>query len=194
LDQMRLDTAREETWGMALEGSRSGERVRIDAGFVVDATGPRGFLQNVLGLDDVRPHWLPETEGLYTHFEGVERWDRLFSSTEAPPYPIDDAAVHHVFPGGWMWVLRFNNGLTSAGAALTRGAAASIAAAEGAPAWSRLLRMLPSVQEQFADARATLPFVHAPRLAFRTSRASGRFWALLPSAAGVIDPLLSTGF
>jgi FADH2 O2-dependent halogenase len=39
-----------------------------------------------------------------------------------------------------------------------------------------------------------LPFVHAPRLSFRSARAAGSAWALLPSAAGVIDPLLSTGF
>ena len=48
--------------------------------------------------------------------------------TATPPYPVDDAAVHHVFPGGWIWILRFANGVTSAGAAVTdrarRGAAA----------------------------------------------------------------------
>ena len=48
--------------------------------------------------------------------------------------------------------------------------------------------------EQFRDAHATLPFVHTPRLAFRSAAVAGRNWALLPSAAGVIDPLLSTGF
>jgi FADH2 O2-dependent halogenase len=99
-----------------------------------------------------------------------------------------------VFPGGWIWVLRFNNGVTSAGAALTDRAAASIAPAEGAPAWDRLLTALPSVADQFRRSRPVVPFVHAPRLAFRCSRTHGRRWALLPSAAGVIDPLLSTGF
>ena len=53
---------------------------------------------------------------------------------------------------------------------------------------------LPSVREQFRAARATLPFVHAPRVAFRCREVVGESWALLPSAAGVIDPLLSTGF
>ncbi len=50
------------------------------------------------------------------------------------------------------------------------------------------------MQRQFASARATLPFVHAPRVAFRCHEVVGNKWALLPSAAGVIDPLLSTGF
>lgn len=91
-------------------------------------------------------------------------------------------------------MLRFNNGITSAGAALTDPVATRIAAADGDAAWSRLLSTLPSVAEQFSQSRAVRPFVHALRLAFRTDRVCGARWALLPSAAGVIDPLLSTGF
>src|SRR6185295_17783314 len=108
--------------------------------------------------------------------------------------PVDAAAMHHVFDGGWIWILRFNNGITSAGAALTGPVAAALHAEDGAPAWERLLATLPSVRDQFRSARARLPFVHAPRLAFRSRQVCGRRWALLPSAAGVIDPLLSTGF
>jgi FADH2 O2-dependent halogenase len=177
-----------------LSGHREERPVQICAPFVIDASGPRGFLHRALDLGDTPLRWLPPTQGLYTHFEGVERWDALHQTRETPPYPVDDAAVHHVFPGGWIWMLRFNNGLTSAGAALTDPLAASIAAQEGAPAWDRLLARLPSVARQFAGSRPTLPFMHAPRVAFRSARAAGEGWALLPSAAGVIDPLLSTGF
>ena len=110
------------------------------------------------------------------------------------PYPVDDAAVHQVFPGGWIWILRFNNGITSAGAAVTTSLARELKLEEGAAAWHRLLDRLPSVKAQFAGARPTLPFVHAPRVAFRSRVMCGERWAMLPSAAGVIDPLLSTGF
>ena len=194
LDETRLDRLRREGDGTVLEGERDGRAVRITAGFVIDASGPRGFVQRALGLPVAPCRWLPGTQGLYTHFEGVERWDGLSPSAEVPPYPVDDAALHHVFPGGWIWMLRFNNGLTSAGAALTDPIAAAIGAADGAAGWSRLLATLPSVAEQFRSARAVLPFVHAPRIAFRSARVAGPGWALLPSAAGVIDPLLSTGF
>ncbi len=194
LDMTRLDALRRDGGRTILEGQQQGRSISIAAGFVVDATGPRGFLHNALGLEEAPRRWLPATQGLYTHFEGVERWDRLRPSSEQPPYPIDDAAVHQVFPGGWIWVLRFNNGLTSAGAALRDEAAAAIGATDGAAAWERLLATLPSVADQFRSSRAVLPFVHAPRLAFRSARVAGPGWALLPSAAGVIDPLLSTGF
>jgi FADH2 O2-dependent halogenase len=194
LDMTRLEHCRHEGDRTILEGDREGRPVRIGARFVIDASGPRGFLHRTLRLGEAPQRWLPATQGLYTHFEGVDRWDRLHPASESPPYPVDDAALHHVFPGGWIWVLRFNNGITSAGAALTDASAATVGAAEGAAGWTRLLAALPSVARQFREARAMLPFVYAPRLAFRSARVAGADWALLPSAAGVIDPLLSTGF
>ena len=61
---------------MMLEGTRDGQAVEIEAGFVIDASGPRGFLTTALGIGDAPLRWLPPTQGLFTHFEGVDRWDR----------------------------------------------------------------------------------------------------------------------
>ena len=195
LDRVELTAMHCRAGGAVLKGRRDGDPLRVDARFVVDASGTRGFLQRVLGFGERPLQWLPPTQALFTHFDDVERWDRTMGDggAAAPPFPVDDAALHHVFPGGWIWVLRFNNGLTSAGAALTSGGAAGIdITTEGA--WERLLARLPSVGQQFRRARATRPFVHAPTLAFRAADIAGPAWALLPSAAGFIDPLLSSGF
>lgn len=194
LDETKLAEASVEPGGVTLRGERHGRPLSVRAGFVVDASGPRGFLHHALGLGETGFEHLPRTEALYTHFTGVERWDTQMRSNETPPYPVDDAALHHVFEGGWIWVLRFNNGLTSAGVAGTSDVAKRLGFAEGEPAWQRLLEQLPSVREQFVKARPHLPFIHAPTLAFRSSVAAGANWALLPSAAGFVDPLLSNGF
>ena len=115
-------------------------------------------------------------------------------ASEPPPYPVDDAAVHHVFDGGWVWVLQFNNGITSAGVAATDDLAMRLRLSEGAAAWQRLLDLIPALKNQFANSRAIQPFIHMPRVSFRSSQVAGKRWALLPSAAGFVDPLLSTGF
>jgi len=39
-----------------------------------------------------------------------------------------------------------------------------------------------------------MPYTYLPRLSFLSGRVAGHRWAMLPSAAGFIDPLLSTGF
>ena len=188
LDETTIDRVAFNAAGALLSGTRHGDSVEIDAPFVVDASGPRGFLARALQLDAPPLQWLPPTQGIYTHFENVARWDSLDATC---PYPPDDAALHHVFPGGWIWVLRFNNGITSAGAALTTPVASGFSRTSP---WDDLLATLPSVREQFVNARAVLPWTHSPQLAFRTRQVCGPQWALLPSAAGVIDPLLSTGF
>jgi FADH2 O2-dependent halogenase len=180
-----------------LEGRRDGRDVAFRARFVVDATGPRGFLHRALGLAERDLPDYPATQALYSHFSGVGRLGHgEFGRTgeEVPPYPIDDAAVHHVFDGGWVWVLQFNNGMTSAGVAATDLCASRLRFAEGGTAWERLLDLIPALKEQFAEAKAERPFTHMPRLSFRSGKIAGDRWALLPSAAGFVDPLLSTGF
>jgi FADH2 O2-dependent halogenase len=195
-DQCGLDGFEESGDEVRLRGQRNGRDVEFRAQFVVDATGPRGFLHRTLGLAELDLPGYPATQSLFSHFSGVgSLGGTAYSRTdEQPPYPIDNAAVHHVFDRGWIWVLQFNNGITSAGVAATDELAHELRLTDGAPAWERLLDRLPAVKAQFANARAELPFTHLPRLAFRSSAITGERWALLPSATGFVDPLLSTGF
>jgi FADH2 O2-dependent halogenase len=194
LDETVIERVLFEGSTARLDVVRRGAPESIAAGFIVDASGPRGALHRLLGLDEAPTRWLPPAEGVYAHFEGVARWDVAVRPEAGVPYPVDDAALHHVFPGGWIWVLRFDNGLTSAGAAITAPLASALQLGTGERAWQRVLESLPSVRAQFSGARATTRLMKAPRVAFRSRDVSGERWALLPSAAGVIDPLLSTGF
>jgi tetracycline 7-halogenase / FADH2 O2-dependent halogenase len=190
-DRVRIETLDLAADGVTVAG-RAGEKLfRLNARLLIDATGPRGFLHRALALPESRLPGMPPTESLYSHFSGVARTQ---DAEEAAPYPVDDAAVHHVFEGGWVWVLRFNNGVTSAGVAATQAVAGSLALSEGAPAWQRLLDRLPTLRSQFTQAIACQPFRYMPAVSFRSGTMAGKRWAMLPSAAGFVDPLLSTGF
>jgi FADH2 O2-dependent halogenase len=198
-----------------LVGARQGKSIRLCARFIIDASGPRGFLSRALGIGNRGFDGYPATQALFSHFTDVARCEDLedydpgprirdpeFDAGRVPspesrvtvlPYPMDDAALHHVFDGGWMWVLRFGNGVTSAGVAVEDWLAADLKLAEGEPAWARLLARHPSIASQFADARPIRSFTWMPRMAYRASEATGERWAMLPSAAAFIDPLFSTG-
>lgn len=179
-----------------LKGMRKGHSLEISATLVVDATGPRGFLHRALNLGERELPNFRSNEALYSHFSGVRRIEELpgWQFEEQTPYPMDDAAVHHVFDGGWVWVLQFNNGVTSAGIAAAKELAAHLNFATGQSAWQRLLLQIPVLRQQFAGAEARQPFRHITQLGFRSAAIAGANWALLPSAAGFVDPLLSTGF
>ena len=195
LDELHLEAIEWRRDAPLITGARRGAAVRIAARFVVDATGPRGFLSRLLSLDSGGFHEYPRTQALFSHFTGVARCADMpeFASAERPPYPVDAAALHHVFDDGWMWVLRFDNGVTSAGIAVTEARAAELRLSDGEAAWRRFLARYPSIATQFADAQPTREFTWMPRVDWRASCASGERWALLPSAAAFVDPLFSTG-
>jgi FADH2 O2-dependent halogenase len=194
-DEVDLNTAQETKGDMTLVGSRNGKPLELTARFLIDASGPRGFLYRQLHLPAKPFASLPPTQALFSHFTEVGTLPDPFQLPgRVPPYPPENAAVHHVFPGGWIWVLKFNNGITSAGVAATDRVAQTFDFASGELGWRRLLERLPSLQTIFGSARSVVPFVYQPRLAFQSGRVAGTNWALLPSAAGVVDPLLSTGF
>lgn len=196
VDGVALCRFTENAEDVTLGGQKNGHDVTFRARFVVDATGPRGFLHRALQLRERELPNFPLTQALYSHFSDVRRLaeTRHSRTPEEPPYPIDDAAMHHVFDGGWVWVLRFNNGITSAGVVATDELAGRLRLSDGEPAWQRLMTLIPALQEQFGAAKTELPFTHMPRVGFRSAQIVGSRWALLPSAVGFVDPLLSTGF
>jgi len=53
---------------------------------------------------------------------------------------------------------------------------------------------VPRLKPQFERAAACQPFRYMPAISFRSGAIVGKRWAMLPSAAGFVDPLLSTGF
>jgi len=195
LDRVAIDAFARAGEQSELRGTRGDRPFACRARFVVDATGPRGALSRLLGLGERELTGYPNTQALFTHFVDVARYEAIAGKGgEAPPFPPDDAALHHVFDGGWMWVLRFGNGVTSAGFAAVDALASELGLADGEGAWRRFLRRFPGIQPHFADAVPVLPWVHARRLGFRSAEVVGPGWALLPSAAAFVDPLFSTGF
>jgi FADH2 O2-dependent halogenase len=195
LDEVALDRMEVPGGAPVLEGQRRGNAVRVRAQLVVDASGPRGFLSRARQIPERGFDGYPGTQALFSHFVDVPRCADLadVDDRDAPPYPIDDAALHHVFDGGWMWVLRFGNGVTSAGIAVDDALARELGLADGEAAWHRWLARYPSIRDQFASARPIREFTWMPRVSYRAAAAEGDGWAMLPSAAAFVDPLFSTG-
>lgn len=195
-DRVQLAACGVSRDGVHLRGTREGANLDLHAGFLVDASGPGGFLAQHLaipsGLDRARTH----SGVVFSHFTGVKPMEDLVSALPAGPYPEDWAAVHHLIDEGWMYSLRFDHGVTSAGFTLTpRGLAALGTGSAPRPdaLWAALLARYPTIAAAFADARPTMPLAYQPRIQHRLTRAAGDRWALLPHAYAFTDPLFSTG-
>ena len=183
-----------ESWDLMLQSLGSSHAVRTK--FIVDASGPRGCLTRHFHIPHSQPADMPKTQTLFAHFTGVRRLedcDHAFANP-TPPYPVDDSAVHHLIDGGWVWVLRFNNGVTSVGVVLEDNAANQIGLRELESGWQNLLKLYPSLQASLGTAQRTTNWHYIAQVASRAETIVGEGWALLPSSVGFIDPMLSTGF
>lgn len=190
-----------------LESHRSGFRLSMTsppgslcttADLVVDASGAGGCLAAHLGIGSRVAQVRLNTSLVFGHFADLPPFVQVAreAGAELPegPYPDDRAAVHHVIPEGWMYVLPFDHGVASAGFVLeTADARRLTAECEPEAAWREILSRYPTLAAQFADARPIRPIGTLPRLQRRLERAAGPNWALLPHAFQFLSPLFSTG-
>lgn len=193
------------------------------ADWIVDATGAGGIVPSLQGVERGDEQLRTRTGSIFGHFTGVGSMSKWLKSNggciEDDPFDGDDAAQHHLLEDGWVWMLRFDCGVTSVG--ITR--PTDIWASEGAQPsnvdrpWQSVLASYPTLAELMQT--ATLVGPPAPRGAFAGgskavieegasdqarlgwmprlsrlwTRAAGPGWLALPSTVGVIDPLHSTG-
>lgn len=202
-DQTQLqDLHSGEAW--ELTGTRLGRPISLKARFLIDASGEGGFLARHLGLTNRVEHLRTNSRPLFAHFRGVPTWNEIQGYSPANsshpfadhPYPCDDAVLHHQFDGGWMWVIPFNNGITSVGFSLDQRCFPLDEAISSANEWQRLLERYPSIGDHLRGIHICGPgdtLVRGRRMQRWLSPAAGHNWALLPTAASFLDPLHSTG-
>jgi FADH2 O2-dependent halogenase len=149
--------------------------------FLIDATGG----SNPLGIEQDCTSFHTNSRAIYSHFNGVSSWGKLHGK-QKHPYPCHDSALHHIFHGGWMYVLHFDSGVTSAGFVLDN-------ASRPNDTWESLMAEFPDIQKQFEHATPIRPIVETTRLQRYAKQIVGENWAMLPHSAFFIDPLHSTG-
>ena len=195
-DRVSLSSATEHADGMRLSGTRDGEAFELDARFVVDASGPNGFLARQLGIPSGLAETVTRSALVFGHFAGVRLMQDVVPGMPDGPYPDDWAAVHHIVDEGWMYSLRFDDGVTSAGFLLTPQGLATLSPVQRASPvamWNALLERYPTIAGVFADAAPVRPIAFVPEVQHRLTRATGARWALMPHAYAFVDPLYSTG-
>ena len=197
-DRTELTSADVDAAGVRLRGKRDEAAVDLQAEFVIDASGPAGFLARQLGIASASNRMATRSALVFSHFADARPLRDVVPDLPDGPYPDDWAAVHHLLDEGWMYSLRFDEGVTSAGFALSPRGLESVQRDVGATAdaqalWRVLLDRYPTVAAAFRGATPTVPLRFVPRIQHRLTQAAGERWVLLPHAYAFIDPLFSTG-
>lgn len=175
----------------------SGEEFR--AKYVVDGSGFRSPLAERFGLRETPTRAKTHTRAMFTHMIGVKRFDDAPAArNHDKPNPWHNGTLHHVFDGGWLWVIPFDNHenalnpLCSVGLTLDprKHPKGELSAEQE---FDDFLKRFPEIAWQFEGAKAVRPWVSTGRLQYSANQVVGERYCLTSHAAGFIDALYSRG-
>jgi FADH2 O2-dependent halogenase len=174
----------------------NGETVHSD--YVIDATGRTSVLADAFGLRDEPCRFRTNSRTIFTHLRGVLPYDAVTPSSGQPNH-WHEGTLHHLFDGGWMWVIPFDNrdgsesDLVSVGLSLDVDKYPQREGVTAEQEWAEFMERFPSMGRQFANATSAFRWISTGRTQFSSSRTVGDRWVLMSHAAGAIDALFSRG-
>jgi FADH2 O2-dependent halogenase len=165
----------------------SNRNVSVASDWIIDASGQAGVLAKLTAAVDLADQLRTRTHCLYGHYRNVGSWTQHLRQggldISRDPFDTDDAAQHHLLGHGWLWMLRFNNAITSVG---------FTAPVSHELDWSGY----PSIETLFRNAELVGPsgrLSRSRRLQRLFDPIIGSRCIMLPTAAVTIDPIHSTG-
>lgn len=170
-----------------------------EAKYVIDAGGMKSLLANKFNWR--HRDCLTNSRTIYTHMVDVPCFNNtsLTSAEYGHPYRLSEGTLHHIFKGGWLWVIPFNNHtrstnpLCSVGLQLDPRLYPQRDALTPEQEFREFIQQFPDLCSQFENAHAVRDWVRVDRLQYSAHHIVADRCALLAHAAGFIDPLYSKG-
>ncbi|MGR9116409.1 MAG: NAD(P)/FAD-dependent oxidoreductase [Gammaproteobacteria bacterium] len=169
------------------------------ASYIVDAGGMKSLLASKYGWRhrNLQTH----TRTIYTHMVDVPCFNEVGPGREhyGHPFCVSEGTLHHIFEGGWLWVIPFNNHpratnpLCSVGLQLDPRIYPMNADLTPEQEFYAFINQFPDIREQFKEARSVRAWMRTERLQYSSQHVVGDRFALLAHAVGFIDPLYSKG-
>ncbi|MEO1392356.1 MAG: NAD(P)/FAD-dependent oxidoreductase [Cyanobacteria bacterium J06634_5] len=171
----------------------------VRAKYVVDAGGYRSILAEKFGL---REHSLKtHSRAIFTHMLDLPCYHKVSESRGeyGIPFPLSEGTLHHLFKGGWLWVIPFDNHacstnpLCSVGLMLDPRIHPQPANLSPESELYAFLEHYPTIAQQFCHAKPVRSWTRTGRIQYGAKKIVGDRFCLLGHAAGFIDPLFSKG-
>lgn len=178
----------------------AGDGTQITAKYVIDASGFRSPLAQKFSLREDPTRLRAHSRTLFTHMVNV----RPFEDTVFPrgvhknPSPWSEGTLHHLFPGGWMWVIPFDNHPRATNPLCSVGISVDPRVhpkpdCTPQEEFDNFLADFRDIRKQFTTARSAREWVSTDRLQYSSRQTIGYRWCLTSHAAGFIDALFSRG-
>lgn len=176
---------------------RANNGEEYNARFLVDGSGSRSIVAQKLNLRENPTRLKTRSRTMFTHVSGLSPYAEC---TEFPGqgHGWHEGTLHHVFDGGWLWIIPFDNHdasdnpLSSIGLMLDpqKFPQKDLSPEEE---FQEIIARFPSIAEQLKTATPIRKWICADQIQYSSTKSVGKRWALLSHSYGFIDPLYSRG-
>ena len=166
--------------------------------YYVDGSGRESRLVEQQGYRDGAPEAKTHSRAIFAHVEGLQPFDNL-SASPSDGRRWHEGTFHHVFDGGWMWVIPFDNFArsesrkASIGLMLDPRVHPENEALSPEEEFHAIIGRFPDMARHLEGIRVTMPFKRTGRLQYSSRQSVGHRHFTAPSTFGFIDPLYSNG-
>ncbi|MEE9337732.1 MAG: NAD(P)/FAD-dependent oxidoreductase [Methylococcaceae bacterium] len=171
----------------------------FSADYIVDAGGFKSILAEKFQLRDydLKTH----SRTIFTHMVNVPDYHQTGLSQQEYgfPFSVAEGTLHHIFEGGWLWVIPFNNHqkstnpLCSVGLQLDTRHYPEDKTLSAKEEFCAFVSRFPDLKKQLENTKAVRSWTRTGRIQYTSKQVVGERFALLAHAAGFIDPLFSKG-
>jgi len=166
--------------------------------YYVDASGRGSKLVEQQGYRIGAPEAMTHSRTLFAHVEGLQPFDHLIASP-SQGRQWHEGTFHHVFDGGWMWVIPFDNFARSSSRKASIGLMldprkhpenSDLSPEEEFRAF---ISRFPDIERHLEGIEVTMPFKRTGRLQYASRQSVGDRHFTAPGTFGFVDPLYSNG-
>jgi tetracycline 7-halogenase / FADH2 O2-dependent halogenase len=169
------------------------------AEYIIDAGGMKSILAQKFNWRhrDLMSH----SRTIFTHMIDMLGFNEVTMPHQeyGHPYPLSQGTLHHIFKGGWLWIIPFNNHpastnpLCSVGLQLDPRLYPQRNDLTPQEEFNEFIKQFLDIETQLTSAKPVRDWIRIDRLQYSAHHIVGDRFALLAHAAGFIDPLYSKG-
>jgi len=194
--QVRVEDVDVDAAGVTVRDSTGGEwRAR----YLVDASGFRSPVATKFDLREEPTRLRHQSRGMFTHMIDVKPYeDTVPPGAHGNPTKWSQGTLHHLFEGGWAWVIPFNNHSRATNPLVSVGLNLDPRIhpkpdGTAAEEFQSFMDRFPDIRAQFATAKPVRDWVSTGRLQYSSKQTVGYRWCMTSHAAGFVDALFSRG-
>ena len=168
--------------------------------FLVDGSGYNSLVAKKLNLRENPPRLKTNSRTIFTHVTGLPAYDRCTTSPQKAEqrYGWHEGTLHHVFDGGWLWIIPFDNHSDAENRVSSIGLMLDInkfPKTDLSPEaeFKAIIAKFPSIAQHLANIKPVQRWSRVDRLQYSSRDCVGHRWAMLSHTYGFIDPLYSRG-